>query len=107
MNYHNITLIVLILLTMALVAGIYMTRTQSIFADSRILKQDTKQNANCDTVGADSSISDSCNQRATNSVNNGILRPAVIRAQETTGTPSTGAQETTGTPSTGANIGTL
>jgi archaellum component FlaG (FlaF/FlaG flagellin family) len=55
-----------------------------VFADSRLIKQDAKQTANCDTVGADSPVSNSCNQSAANNVNNGVPR--------TTGTP-----ETTGT----------
>jgi hypothetical protein len=48
------------------------------------LKQDTKQIANCDTVGADSPVSNSCNQSAANNVNNGIPTTAVT--PETTGT---------------------
>ncbi len=44
------------------------------------MKQKTKQNANCDTVGADSPVSDSCNQSAANNVNNGV---------PTAGTPAT------------------
>ena len=59
---------------MVLVTGIYTTNIPTIFADSKILKQDTKQNGNCDTVGADSTVSDSCNQRAANNVSNGIPR---------------------------------
>ena len=53
----------MILLTTVLVTGIETTGNPVVFADSRILKQDTNQNANCDTVGADSSVSDSCNQQ--------------------------------------------
>lgn len=44
----------------------------NVFADSRLLKLDTKQAANCDTVGAASPVSDSCNQRAANNVSNGV-----------------------------------
>ena len=44
----------------------------TVFADSRFLGQSTKQTANCDTVGADSPVSDSCNQRAANNINNGV-----------------------------------
>ena len=36
-----------------------MINVPIVFADSRILKHDTKQNANCDTVGAGSPVSDS------------------------------------------------
>lgn len=46
-----------------------------VLADSRLLKQDTNQRASCDTVGANSPVSDSCNQRAANNVNNGISKP--------------------------------
>ena len=42
-----------------LVTGISMINVPIVFADSRILKHDTKQNANCDTVGAGSPVSDS------------------------------------------------
>jgi len=48
---HNQTPIALILLTTVLVTGTYTTGNQVVFADSRILKQDTRQTANCDTVG--------------------------------------------------------
>ena len=65
-------MIVSILLTTVLVAEIFTANVQSTYADSRILKQDTKQNTNCDTVGANSTVSDSCNQRSANNVNNGI-----------------------------------
>src|SRR5215467_6650750 len=74
-------LIVLILLNAILVTGIFTTNAPNAFADSRILKQDTKQAANCDTAGAASPVSDSCNQRAANNVNNG--------EPKTTGTPGT------------------
>ena len=76
----------MILLTTVLVTGIETTGNPVVFADSRILKQDTNQNANCDTVGADSSVSDSCNQAAANNVSNGVPR--------TTGT--SGSHPTTG-----------
>src|SRR6185312_13576706 len=36
-----------------------MINVPIVFADSRILKHYTKQNANCDTVGAGSPVSDS------------------------------------------------
>jgi hypothetical protein len=66
-------LIVLVLLTTVLVSGVLSaTLPTAIFADSRTFKLDTKQNANCDTAGSASPISDSCNQRAANNVNNGI-----------------------------------
>jgi hypothetical protein len=55
-----------------------------VLADSRLLKQDTNQSASCDTVGANSPVSDSCNQRAANNVNNGVPKTAVT--SETTGT---------------------
>jgi hypothetical protein len=57
----------------------------NVFADSRPLNQDTKQVANCDTVGAASPVSDSCNQRAANNVNNGVTT-AVPTAAKPTGT---------------------
>ncbi len=77
MNQHdNQILIVIILLTPVLVTGIFTVNVQSVFADSRILKQDTKQNANCDTVGTASQISDSCNQRTANNVNKSVPRTA-------------------------------
>ncbi len=44
-----------------------------------LIKQDTKQAANCNTVGAASAVSNSCNQRSANNVNNGVTK--------TTGTP--------------------
>jgi hypothetical protein len=55
-----------------------------VFADSRLIKQDTKQTANCDTVGADSPVSNSCNQSAANIVSNGVSKTAVT--PERTGT---------------------
>ncbi|HEY1248419.1 MAG TPA: hypothetical protein VGE97_05490, partial [Nitrososphaera sp.] len=45
----------------------------------------TKQNASCDTVGAASPVSGSCDQRAVNNVNNGIPRTGGA-AVPTTGT---------------------
>jgi hypothetical protein len=70
-----LALIVLILLTTVLVTAIFRTNVPPVvFADSRILKQDTNQNANCDTVGADSTVSDSCNKAQNGvSINNGGL----------------------------------
>jgi hypothetical protein len=63
----------LILLTITLVTGIFAANIPTaVFADSRTLRQDTKQAADCDTVGAASPVSDSCNQRSANSVNNGV-----------------------------------
>ena len=59
---------------MVLVTGIYATSIPTVFANSRILKQDTKQTANCESVGADSPVSDSCNQRGENNINNGVTR---------------------------------
>src|SRR5215831_3187177 len=82
-------LIVLILLNAILVTGIFTTNAPNAFADSRILKQDTKQAANCDTADAASPVSDSCNQRAANNVNNGKPR--------TTGMGASGSPPTTGT----------
>ena len=70
----------MILLTTVLVTGIFTTNVSSVFADSRLLKQDTKQAANCDSAGAGSPLSGSCNERAANNVINGIL---------TAGTPGT------------------
>ena len=55
-----------------------------VFADSRLIKQDTKQTTNCDTVGADSPVSNSCNQRAANNASNGVSKTAVT--PERTGT---------------------
>ncbi|HEY7572129.1 MAG TPA: hypothetical protein VH796_12250 [Nitrososphaeraceae archaeon] len=52
-------------------------------ADSRLLKQDTKQTAICDTVSVNSPVSDTCNQRSTNNVNNGV--PKTTGMPETTG----------------------
>jgi hypothetical protein len=60
-----------------LVTGIYTTNVPTVFADSRILKQETKQNAICATPGGGDSVSDSCNQRAANNVINGVPRTAV------------------------------
>jgi hypothetical protein len=60
-----------------LVTGIYTTNVPTVFADSRILKLETKQNANCATPGGGDSLSDSCNQRAANNVINGVPRTAV------------------------------
>ena len=60
-----------------MVAGIYTTNVPAVFADSRILKQKTKQNANCATPGGGDSVSDSCNQRAANNVIDGVPRTAV------------------------------
>jgi hypothetical protein len=73
---HNQTVMILVLLNALLLTGVFTATlsTTIVFADSRIFKQDTKQNANCDTVGADSTLSDSCNQRSTNNVNNGVPR---------------------------------
>jgi hypothetical protein len=73
---HNQTLTILVLLNAVLLTGVFTATlpTTKVFADSRLFKQDTKQNANCDTVGADSTLSDSCNQRATNNINNGLPR---------------------------------
>ena len=77
----------MILLTTVLVTGIETTGNPVVFADSRILKQDTNQNANCDTVGADSSVPDSCNQAAANNVNNGVPRTrGTLGNSQTTGT---------------------
>ena len=84
MNHHNSTLIVLILLTAVLVSGFTTNVPTAIFADSRLLAQSTKQTANCDTVGADSPVSGSCNQNAANNVNNGVPKTAVT--PERTGT---------------------
>jgi hypothetical protein len=60
-----------------LVTGIYTTNVPTVFADSRILKLETKQNANCATPGGGDSVSDSCNQRAANNVIDGVPRTAV------------------------------
>jgi hypothetical protein len=73
---HNQTLMILVLLNSVLLTGVFTATlpTTIVFAGSRIFKQDTKQNAKCDTVGADSQVTDSCNQRSTNNVNNGVPR---------------------------------
>jgi hypothetical protein len=55
-----------------------------VFADPRILKQGTKQNANCNTVGTDSPLSDLCDQRSANDASNGVSK--TDRNPETTGT---------------------
>ncbi len=60
-----------------MVTGIYTTNVPTVFADLRILKLETKQNANCATPGGGDSVSDSCNQRAANNVINGVPRTAV------------------------------
>ena len=60
-----------------MVTGIYTTNVPTVFANSRILKLETKQNANCATPGGGDSVSDSCNQRAANNVINGVPRTAV------------------------------
>ena len=73
MSRHNQTQILLILLTTVLVTGIFSANMPTaVFADSRLLIQYTKQNANCDTAGTISTGSDSCGQRAANNVNNGV-----------------------------------
>jgi hypothetical protein len=70
-----------------LVSGILSaTVPTAVVADSRTFKQDTKQNVNCDSAGAISPVSDSCNQRAVNNVSNGVPRTGVPR----TGVPRTG-----------------
>ena len=63
MNRYNSTFLVIILLTTVLVTGFTVNIPTAVYADSRLLKQDTNQNASCDRVGADSPVSDSCNQR--------------------------------------------
>lgn len=93
---HNLTLIVVILLTTILVTGIYTTNVPIVFADSRILKQDTTQNASCATGGADSTVSDSCNLQSINNVNNGVPK--------TTGIPTTGTGTGTGTGTLLVNV---
>ena len=75
---------ILILLATVLVSGFTTNLPTAVFAESRILKQDTKQTANCDTVGVDSTVSDSCNQRAANNASNGVSKTAVT--PERTGT---------------------
>ena len=79
MNRFSSSLVLLILSTTVLVSGIYTTNvlTPEVFADSRLLKQYTNQNASCDTVGADSPVAGSCNQNAANNVNNGLPKTAV------------------------------
>lgn len=55
---HIQILIVLGLLTSILLTGMFTANAPTkVFADSRLLKQDTKQATNCDTVGANSPIS--------------------------------------------------
>jgi hypothetical protein len=76
--------VILILLATVLVSGFTTNLPTAVFAESRILKQDTKQTANCDTVGADSPVSNSCNQSAANIVSNGVSKTAVT--PERTGT---------------------
>ena len=76
-NHHNQTPIVLILLTTITIlsTGIYTTGIQAVFANSTNLKQETKQNANCNTIGATGSVSDSCNQAQNNvNVNSGEIK---------------------------------
>ena len=75
----------LVLVTTVLVSGILSaTVPTAVFADSMLLKQDTKQAADCETAGAASPVSDSCNQRAANNVNNGEPKTTA-----TPGTPGT------------------
>ena len=75
----------MVLFLTVLVTGVSAANVSTaVFADSRLLKQDTKQNANCDTVGASSPVSSSCNQQSTNNVNTGVPKTAVT--PETTGT---------------------
>ena len=51
---------------MVLVTGILTKNLPMVvFAESTNLKQEPRQNANCDTVGAHSPISNSCNQQST------------------------------------------
>ena len=45
-----------------------------MFADSRNLNTETNQNTKCSAVGGDITVSDSCNQRTANNVNNGVQR---------------------------------
>ena len=66
-------LVILIVISTILVTGIFTADIPTaVFADSRLIRQDTKQAANCDTVGAASPVSNSCNQRGANNVNNGV-----------------------------------
>ncbi|MGA9841555.1 MAG: hypothetical protein WBP64_01275 [Nitrososphaeraceae archaeon] len=60
---HNLTLIVVILLTTVLVTGIYTTNVPTVFADSIILKEETEHNANCAAAGGDSTVSDFCKEQ--------------------------------------------
>jgi hypothetical protein len=67
MNTKANLIILIVITTVVLVTG-----TRTVFADSTTLNQETRQNANCDTVGANSPVSDSCNQAQNNAnVNNG------------------------------------
>ena len=77
-------MVILTLLTTVSVSGLTTNVPTAVFADSRLLKQDTNQNASCDTVGANSPVLGSCNQNAANNVNNGVPKTAVT--PETTGT---------------------
>jgi len=91
-----------------LVSGFIANKPTSVFADSRLIKQDINQNASCETVGANSPVSNSCNQRAANNVNNGVPRTGGAAAP-TTGTliinkvcvTSTGGGPCPGNPSFG------
>lgn len=71
---NNQKLIILVLLNAVLLTGVFTTSmpTAVVFADSRTLKQESKQNTNCDTAGANSIVSESCNQQLTNNVNKGV-----------------------------------
>jgi hypothetical protein len=71
-------------LTTVSVSGLTTNVPTAVFADSRLLKQDTNQNASCDTVGANSPVLGSCNQNAANNVNNGV--PKTAATPERTGT---------------------
>lgn len=74
MNRHNQTSILLILLTTALVTRLFTTNVPTaVLADSKLLRRDTHQATNCETVGAASPVSDSCNQRAANNADTGQL----------------------------------
>jgi hypothetical protein len=95
-----------------LVSGFIANKpTAAVFADSRLIKQDINQNANCETVGANSPVSDSCDQRTANNVNNGVPRTSGAAAPNT-GTlivnkvcvTSTGGGTCPGNPSFGIQV---
>jgi len=81
---HNQKPILLFLLTTVLVTDIFTTNEPTaVFAQSTNLKQDINQGARCDTVGSDSSVSNSRNQQPANNVNNSVPTSGRLGAKGT------------------------